>query len=261
MDSDLVYIFKVGIFYICIDADARFVADKLNLKITNLNDSIVKCGFPTNSSDKYFNLLEEKNIDFKVVDKNSSLNASSIEHTIINTIKKLDLNSITPIQALNMIENFKKLLWNVKIGGAIVWKKLNTFIAMHAFELSEKGMKFIMEKEPVLIVYKKYLDLLYYSLDLIRKYPKSERFSLVQEIKQHLYSGLNLIIFAQKEFHKSEKLKYLNKLDVVLVILKINIRLSYKYKFISTQNYDTWSKKVTDVCNLLGGWINSCHKK
>lgn len=75
-----------------------------------MNDSIVKCGFPTNSSDKYFNLLEEKNIDFKVVDKNSSLNASSNEHTIINTIKKLDLNSITPIQALNMIENFKKLL-------------------------------------------------------------------------------------------------------------------------------------------------------
>ena len=34
------------------------------------------------------------------------------------------------------------------------------------------------------IIYQKYLDLIYYSNDLVRKYPKSERFVLVEEIKR-----------------------------------------------------------------------------
>ena len=32
-------------------------------------------------------------------------------------------------------------------------------------------------------IYQKYLELIYYTNDLIRKYPKSETFALVKEIK------------------------------------------------------------------------------
>jgi len=112
-----------------------------------------------------------------------------------------------------------------------------------------------------LIIYQKYLELINYSNEIIRKYPKSEKFALVQEIKQNLYIGLRNIIYAQKEFSKKEKLKYLNELDVNMVLLKIHIRLSYKYKYISLQNYNTWSNKITDICNMLGAWIMSCLKK
>ena len=52
-----------------------------------------------------------------------------------------------------------------------------------------------------------------------------------------------------------------NKLDIDLNIQKIFLRLSYSYKYISKQNYETWAKKITDICNMLGGWIKSCLTK
>lgn len=102
------------------------------------------------------------------------------------------------------------------------------------------------------------MDLIYYTNDISRKYPKCERFVLAQETKSALYSGLKCILLAQKEFNKSMKLKYLNEFDVHLNLQKVYIRIAYKYKYINSSNYTTWSAKITEVCNMLGGWIKSC---
>ena len=117
-----------------------------------------------------------------------------------------------------------------------------------------------MEKSN-LAIYQKYLELIYYTNDLVRKYPKSENFALVKEIKSSLYSGLRLLMYAIKVFNKQEKLKYLNELDIHLNILKVHIRISYKYKYISLQNYQVWCTHITDICNMLGACISSCLKK
>ena len=42
-----------------------------------------------------------------------------------------------------------------------------------------------MEKNN-LSIYQKYLELIYYTNDLVRKYPKSEHFALVKEIKNSI---------------------------------------------------------------------------
>ncbi len=112
-----------------------------------------------------------------------------------------------------------------------------------------------------LLIYQKYLDLIYYSNDILQKYPKHERFALVQELKKALYEGLRYIIFAQKEFNKANRLKYLNNLDASLNLQKVYIRLSYRYKYINIKNYSTWSESITDICNMLGAWIKVCLKK
>ena len=112
-----------------------------------------------------------------------------------------------------------------------------------------------------LVIYPKYIDLIYYSNDIVRKFPKSEQFALVREIKSAIYAGLRYIIYAIKLYNKQDKLKNLRELDIQLTLLKVHIRIAYKYKYISLQNYQTWSTLITDVCNLLGGWINSCLKK
>lgn len=44
-DSNQLYLFKSGIFYIFLDADAKKVARALNLKLTKFNDTIFKCRF------------------------------------------------------------------------------------------------------------------------------------------------------------------------------------------------------------------------
>lgn len=112
-----------------------------------------------------------------------------------------------------------------------------------------------------LLIYQKYMDLIYYTNDITRKYPKSEKFALVTEIKSTLYTGLKLLMYAVKTYNKQYKLKYLNELDVNLCLLKVHIRISYKYKYITNQNYNSWSKLITDICNMLGGWINLCQKR
>lgn len=110
-------------------------------------------------------------------------------------------------------------------------------------------------------IYQKYTELIYYTNNLVRKYPKSEKFALVQEIKSTMYSGLRLLMYAIKTYRVQDKLKYLNEFDINLSIFKFHIRLSYKYQYISTQNYTTWSNLITNICNMLGGWINSCQKR
>ena len=121
-----------------------------------------------------------------------------------------------------------------------------------------------MEKSN-LAIYQKYLELIYYTNDLVRKYPKSENFALVKEIKSSLRRE-----YTHSKRQKSlkrvgrsppEKLKYLNELDIHLNILKVHIRISYKYKYISLQNYQVWCTHITDICNMLGAWISSCLKK
>ena len=112
-----------------------------------------------------------------------------------------------------------------------------------------------------LTIYQKYMELILYTNDLVRKYPKCENFALVKEIKSTMYNGLRLLMYAIKVFNKQEKLKYLNELDINLNLLKVHIRLSYKYKYISLQNYQTWCTIITNICNMLGAWISSCLKK
>lgn len=125
-----------------------------------------------------------------------------------------------------------------------------------------KGMEFKMpDNKNNLQIYQKYLELIYYTNDLVRKYPKSETFALVKEIKSTIYFGLRLLIYAIKVYNKQEKLKYLNEFDINLNLLKVHIRLSYKYKYISMQNYQTWCNHITNICNMLGAWISSCLKK
>ena len=110
-------------------------------------------------------------------------------------------------------------------------------------------------------IYQRYLELVNYSNDIVRKYPKCENFALVQDIKNSLYLGLRNLMYAVKSFNKKDKLQHLNELDINLSLLKVQIRLSYKYRYISLQNYQSWSTIITDICNMLGGWILSCQKR
>lgn len=125
----------------------------------------------------------------------------------------------------------------------------------------DKSIASNQKSDSNLKIYQKYLELIYYSNDIVRKYPKSENFTLVQEIKNSLYTGLRNLMYAIKSYNKQDKLKYLNEFDINLNILKVHVRLSNKYKYISQQNYQAWSTLITDICNMLGGWITSCLKR
>lgn len=112
-----------------------------------------------------------------------------------------------------------------------------------------------------LTIYKQYLELIFYTEKIVEKYPKCERGALVCTIKNTTYEGIKKIILAYKEFNKQVKYSYLNQLDADLKMLKVFIRVSYKRKYINSKNYTAWSKKITNIGNLLGGWMKSCQKQ
>ena len=111
-----------------------------------------------------------------------------------------------------------------------------------------------------LMIYKQYLELMYYTNMIIKKFPKSERFILCKDIKERTNDGLELILYTYKSFDRKQKLKYLNELDVKLKFLKVLIRVAFKNRYISKKNYDAWSRKITNITNLMGGWIKQCRK-
>lgn len=110
--SDTVYLFRSGIFYIALDADAIFLSNKINLKLTNLNPSVVKCGFPSASLDKYVSLFKSNNINFKIVERNTVFSAEEYNGNkktsdIINLIKDVNVDSLSVGDAYKFIENLK----------------------------------------------------------------------------------------------------------------------------------------------------------
>ena len=111
-----------------------------------------------------------------------------------------------------------------------------------------------------LLTYQKMLKLIYYSKNLLNKYPKSERFDLCTDIKNILYKILRNIIYAWKEYDNKVKLKYLREVDVDLVVLKGFITISNKYQYITLKNYMVWTENVNEIGKLIGGWIKSCQK-
>ena len=112
-----------------------------------------------------------------------------------------------------------------------------------------------------LLIYKQYIELIYYTEMILDKYPKSERFAIVTAIKNNTYDGMRSLLSAYKEYQKEKKYHYLNQLDTTLKMLKVMIRVSYKRKYINVKNYTAWSKKITNIGNLLGGWMKSCQRQ
>ena len=112
-----------------------------------------------------------------------------------------------------------------------------------------------------LTIYGKYLDLISYTEMILKKYPKSERFALATFTKNKTYEGMESIIYAFKCYDRAQKFNYLNEIDIKLKMIKVLIRVAFKNKYITVQNYRAWSNKLFHVGNLLGAWINSCLKQ
>ena len=116
-NEDQLYLFKSGMFFIFLDGDAKLVSQELNLKLTKLNDDVVKCGFPVNSLQKYTTILKERVFNFCIIDENSSIVSSNTDYlsnleivSIVNKMKEININELSPIQAFNILSNFKKIL-------------------------------------------------------------------------------------------------------------------------------------------------------
>lgn len=106
-----------------------------------------------------------------------------------------------------------------------------------------------------LAIQQKIYDMMLYAYPILDNFPKSQKFSMVQDIKRTMDNILKLVITANK---KKNKLPTLEKLDVELASLRVYIRLAYDLQYFKgANNYMTFSKHLTEIGNMLGGWIKS----
>lgn len=121
-DNETFYLFKSGIFYIFLDEDAKKISQEIDLKLTKLNDTFVKCGFPATAIDKYFNLLNSTPHKIKIIDNinNQTFNFSDFVinesvQNLITKIKTVDINNLSVSEAYAFIEDLKKFVINLSV--------------------------------------------------------------------------------------------------------------------------------------------------
>lgn len=113
-DSKTLFLFKSGIFYIFLDEDAKIINNLLDLKLTNLNTQIVKCGFPANSLQKYLKLLSFTDYNIKIIDNSSNTSFKVKDFTMNNdninllkTISNVNEENLSVKDAYDFITNIK----------------------------------------------------------------------------------------------------------------------------------------------------------
>lgn len=111
-DNSKLYIFKSGIFYIFLQDDARKISQVFNLKLTNLNESVVKCGFPVNNLNKYLDLFNNMGYNIQIVDSTDSKPCSTKNYllnadikALISNLSNINIDKLSISEAFSLIDN------------------------------------------------------------------------------------------------------------------------------------------------------------
>ena len=112
---DKIYIFKSGMFYICLEEDAKKISEIFGFKIAKLNENTIKAGFPISRLEYYINQLESRKIIFEIVDNNYSkienyedyMNNNKLK-SIVKEIRRVDLNNLSFRKAYDILEKIKR---------------------------------------------------------------------------------------------------------------------------------------------------------
>lgn len=120
-NSNKIYLFECGIFYLFIDEDARIMSDVLKLKLTPLNSIIMKCGFPIKSADKYLHILKNLNYDIEIIPSDERSSPTTIHnylinqnlHVILEDFLNVNINDLSISEAFDLLRElqnkFKKI--------------------------------------------------------------------------------------------------------------------------------------------------------
>ena len=109
-----------------------------------------------------------------------------------------------------------------------------------------------------LVVQKKTEQLLYKVYPRLVNFPKSEKFSLCQRIKEAFFDIMKYI--AMGNAVKSKRKTYLQEADAHLQILKVLIKLANNRKYISNGFFKEIDTSLTEINKLLSGYIKSTVK-
>lgn len=96
-----------------------------------------------------------------------------------------------------------------------------------------------------------------YGYIALRQFPKSEKFSLAQDIKRTMFAVLEQIIRTNRS---RDKRAAIYSIDTELEILRTQVRLAMELQFLPFAKYEVWSGHLAELGRMLGGWLKSVNK-
>lgn len=105
-------------------------------------------------------------------------------------------------------------------------------------------------------ILQKTYDMIIYGNVCLKEFPKHEKHVMAASIRSSMYRLLELIVRANKKYHKKTTLQ---DIDVELELLRTYIRVAAdpKIKYLPIKKYENWSKLLNEIGKMLGGWIKS----
>lgn len=97
-------------------------------------------------------------------------------------------------------------------------------------------------------------DMIKYGYIALRQFPKSEKFSLAQDIKRTMFGLLEQIIRANRSRDKRETIY---AIDTELEILRTQVRLAMELQFLPFAKYEVWGGNLAELGRMIGGWVKS----
>ena len=111
-----------------------------------------------------------------------------------------------------------------------------------------------MPKSTELVIFTQTHDLLTWLLPQCERFPKSQRFVVTERLQA---SALDFqeAIFEANARGGARRLHHLQSADAHLNKLRLYLRLSRQWNWLSSGQYEHVSRMVTAIGRLLGGWI------
>jgi four helix bundle protein len=105
-----------------------------------------------------------------------------------------------------------------------------------------------------LVIFTQTYDLLAWLLPQCERFPKSQRFVVTQRL-QDAALDFQEAIFEANSGSGVQRLQQLQAADAHLNKLRLYLRLSHQWQWLSTGQYEHVSRMVASIGKLLGGWI------
>ena len=116
-----------------------------------------------------------------------------------------------------------------------------------------------MPNRSELVIFTQTFDLLTWLLPHCDRFPKSQRFVVTARLETSVLDFLEAIYDANAR-PGAERLRYLQAADAHLNKLRLYLRLSRQWNWLSGGQYEHVSRMVAGVGRLLGGWIKQTQR-
>ena len=130
-EKDIV-LFKIGKFYYCYGKDAYIISYFFEYKLNLIENNIYSCGFPSQSLNKVISKLEDKKINYVIVDRRNNY----------EVLEKQNYKNLNKYGAI-LERNIEKVKLKIRV------EKIMSFLNKQ-IENHEEGRKIILDIERVI---------------------------------------------------------------------------------------------------------------